>query len=95
MFSKLGVQFLGLGYPSTEKNKQVYPVWCSRLHNHTLFIKNLCKKLGVRPNFGEVRTPHPPSGCAHGTRCINLLISYIDCPLVFCTLGSCADRSIY
>ena len=26
----------------------------------TLFIKKLCKKLGVRPNFGEVWTPRPP-----------------------------------
>ena len=28
---KLGVQFLGLGYyhPSTEKIRQVYPVWCN------------------------------------------------------------------
>jgi len=62
VFKVVGVQFLGLGYyyPSTEKNRQVYPVWCSRLHNHTLFIKKLCKKLGVRPNFGEVRTPDLP-----------------------------------
>jgi len=52
-FSKLGVQFLGLGY--------YYPVWCSRLHNNTLFIKKQCKKLReVSPNFGEVRTPEPP-----------------------------------
>ena len=60
--SKLGVQFLGLGYYylSTEKSRQVYRVWCSRLHNHTLFIKKLCEKLGVLPNFGEVRTPDPP-----------------------------------
>jgi len=59
--SKLGVQFLGLGYyyPSTEKNRQVYPVWCSWLHNHTLFIKKLCKKLAVRPNFGGPN-PGPP-----------------------------------
>jgi len=37
-FSKLGVQFRGLGYyyPSTEKNTQFYPVWCSQLHNHTM-----------------------------------------------------------
>jgi len=58
-FSKLRVQFLGLGYyyPSTEKIRQVYPVWCSRLHIHTLFIKKLCKKLGVHPNSGEVRPP--------------------------------------
>jgi len=54
---KLGVHFLGLGYyyPSTEKLDR-----CSRLHNHTLFIKKLCKKWGVRPNFGEVRTSRPP-----------------------------------
>jgi len=60
-FFLAGAQFLVLGYyyPSTEKNRQIYPVWCSRLHNHTLFIKKLCKKLGVRPNFGEVRTPDP------------------------------------
>jgi len=75
-FSELGVQFLGLGYyyPSTEKIRQVYPVWCSRLHNHTLFIKKLryVKSWGVRPNFGEVRTssPRPLSGCAH--ECITI-----------------------
>ena len=45
--------------------KIVYPVWCSRLHNHTLFIKKLRKKLGVRLNLG-VPDPGPPSGCAHG-----------------------------
>ena len=67
VFQVEGVQFLGLGYyyPFTEKKiKQVYPVWCSQLglHNHTLFIKKLCNKLGVRPNFGEVRAtlPEPP-----------------------------------
>ena len=63
-FSILGVQFLGLGhyYHSTEKIRQVHPVWCSRLHNHTLFIKKLRNMLRVRPNFGEVRTllPEPP-----------------------------------
>ena len=61
-FQSWGVQFLGLGYyyPSKKKIRQVYPVWCSRLHNHSLFIKKLCKKLLVRPNFGEVRTPDPP-----------------------------------
>ena len=60
-FSKSGVQLLGLEYyyPFTEKIRQVYPVWCSRLHNHNLFIKKLCKKWGVRPNFGEVRTTTP------------------------------------
>ena len=47
--------------PFYSKIRQVYPVWCSRLHNHTLFVKTLCKKLGVRPNFGEVRTfPNSP-----------------------------------
>jgi len=68
---KVGVQFLSIGYcyPSTEKNRQVYSVWCRRLHNHTLFIKKLCKKLGVRPKFGEVRTPRPRSGCTCTHEC--------------------------
>jgi len=43
-----------------KKIRQVFLVWCSRLHNHTLVIKTLCKKLGVRPNFGEVRIPPTP-----------------------------------
>ena len=44
--------------PFYENNQTgLYPVWCSRLHNHTLFIKKPCKKLGVRPNFGKVQTP--------------------------------------
>jgi len=63
MSSKLGVQFLGLGYnyPSTEKIRQVYPVWCSRLHNHTLFIKKLCKKLeGSVQILGCPDPPKPP-----------------------------------
>jgi len=46
-------------YPSTEKNRQVYTVWCSRLHNHILFIKKLGKKSEVRPNFGESGPPDP------------------------------------
>jgi len=39
--SKLGVQILGLGYyyPSTKKIRQVYPVCCNRLHNHTVHQK--------------------------------------------------------
>ena len=62
MFSKLGGPILWsrvllLFY---RKNRQVYPVGCSRLHNHTLFVKKLCKKLGIRPNFGEVQTPPTP-----------------------------------
>jgi len=44
---------------------QVYPVWCSRLHNHTLFIKKLRKKLGNPSKFCGVRTPPAPSDCAH------------------------------
>jgi len=52
---KLGVQFqfLGVGYyyPSTEKIRQVYPVWCSRIHNHTLFTKKLCKKHRVHSGW--------------------------------------------
>ena len=43
------------------KIRQVYPVWCSRLHNQTVFIKKLRKNLGVRPIFfREIRTPRPP-----------------------------------
>jgi len=60
---KVGGQFLGLGYyyPFTEKIRQVYLVWCSRLHNHTLFIKKLCKKLGgVLPNFWGRDLPTSP-----------------------------------
>ena len=56
-----GVRFLGLGYYflSTEKNRQVYPVWCSRLHNHTVFIKKPCKKLkGPSKFWGD---PDPPT----------------------------------
>ena len=56
-----GVQFLGLGYyyPSTEKNRQVYPVWCSRLHNHTLFIKKLSKTWGSVQILGVQTSPTP------------------------------------
>ena len=60
--SELGVQFLRLGYyyPSTETIRQVYPVWCSRSHNHTLFIKKLRKKLWVRPNLAGSDPPPDP-----------------------------------
>jgi len=54
------IPWSGVLLPFYRKIRQVYPVWCSRLHSHTLFIKKLCKKLGVCPNFGEIRTP---SGC--------------------------------
>jgi len=62
VFKVVGVQFLGLGYyyPSTEKNRQVYPVWCSRLHNHTLFIKKLCKKVGRPSQFWGGLDPRSP-----------------------------------
>ena len=33
------------------QKKQVYPVWCSRLHNHTPFTKKLRKKLGGPSKF--------------------------------------------
>ena len=51
------------------KNRQVYPVWCPRLHNHTIFIKKLRKKLGGPSKFlgGPDPLPlRPPGGCAHG-----------------------------
>ena len=63
-FSKLGVQFgpwSRVLLPSyRQKIRQVYPVWCSRLHNHILFIKKLQKTWVVRPNFFGVRAPQPP-----------------------------------
>ena len=75
--SKLGVQFLGLGYyyPSTEKIRQVYPVWCSRLHNHTVFIKKLRKKLGGPSTFWGIRNPRPSSGYSMHTH-IHLATSH-------------------
>jgi len=42
-----------------KKIRPVYPVWCSRLHNYTLFIKKLRKKLGGPSKFRGVRTPAP------------------------------------
>ena len=41
-----------------KKIRQVYPVWCSWLHNHTLFIKKLCKKLEGPSKFWG--GPDPP-----------------------------------
>jgi len=56
-------------YPSTVKIRQVYPVWCSWLHNHTLFIKKLRKKLGGPSKVWGVYTPRPqwlrPCHCSH------------------------------
>ena len=42
-----------------KKIRQVYPVWCSRLHNHTLFIKKPHKKLAVPSKFWESGPPFP------------------------------------
>jgi len=56
----VGVQFLGLGY-CTEQNTDGIPS----------FVHCYVKSWGGPSNFfflggGEVRTPHPPSGCARG-----------------------------
>jgi len=51
--------------PFYRKNRQVYPVWCSWLHNHTLFIKNIRKQVWGPSKFWGVRTPRLSSGCAH------------------------------
>jgi len=66
-FSKLGVLFLGLGYyyPSTEKNRQVYPVWCIRLHKHTIHQKAIWTVGGSVQILGRSEPPGPTSGCAH------------------------------
>jgi len=47
------------------RKKQVYPVWCSRLHNLTLFVKKLRKTWVFFQISGEVRSSPTPSGCAH------------------------------
>jgi len=41
--------------------RQVYPVWSSRLHNHTLFIKKLRKKLGGSVQILGGGGPEPPT----------------------------------
>ena len=67
--SKVGVQFLGIGYyyPSAEKldrSTQFSAVgYIITLYSSNSYVKSC----GVRPNFGEVRTPDP-SGCAHAGR---------------------------
>ena len=63
MFLKLGIQFLGLGYyyPSTEKIRQVDLVWWVGYIITRFSSKSYVKSWGVRPNFGEVRTPRPPT----------------------------------
>jgi len=69
-FSKLGIQFLGLWYyyPSTEKIRQVYPVWCSRYIITLCFSKNYVNSWGSVQILGRSRPP-TPSGCAHD-RCV-------------------------
>jgi len=66
--SKLGVQFLGLGYyyTSTEKKLERSTTFGAIGYIITLFIKKLRENWGVRPNFGGSGPPPPiPSGCAH------------------------------
>ena len=64
--SKLGVQFLGLGY-CTEKIRIVYPVSCTAVCYVTV-ITLFVKKVGmVRPNFGGSGPPLPLSSCALGS----------------------------
>jgi len=49
-------------------------------HNHTLFIKKLRKKLGVRPNFGGPNPPPvvmPMSEAMEPRRCIIIIIIII------------------
>ena len=55
------IPWSGVLLPFYRQIRQVYPVWCSRLHDP--FIKKPCKKLGVRPNFGEVRSPQRLCAC--------------------------------
>ena len=84
-FSKLGFQFLGLGYyyPSTEKIRQVYPVWCSWLHNHTLFITVTGSKVGGPSKFWGVRTSWPlvvapmESSCSTLSVCFSFIFTWI------------------
>jgi len=73
-FSKLGVQFLGLGY-CTEQNTDDIPsfVHCNLLRNgnHTLHQKSW----GGPTNFGGPGPTDRPSGCALGIMCVNDLPS--------------------
>jgi len=61
-----GVQFLSLVYYYLLQKtiREVYPVWCSRLHNRTLFIEKLRKKLRGSVQILGVQTPDP-NVCAH------------------------------
>jgi len=53
--------------PFYRKNRQVYPVWCSRLHNHTLFI-TLTLTVGGPSKFGGL-DPWPPVVAPTATPC--------------------------
>jgi len=44
-FAGFNSLFWGITTLLQKEIRPVYPVWCSRLHNHILFIKNLRKKL--------------------------------------------------
>jgi len=63
---KVGVEFLGLWYYYLlqKKIRQVYPGWCSRLHNHTLISKSYAKSWGSVQILGVWTLPNP-SGCDH------------------------------
>ena len=51
--------------PFYRKIRQLYPVWCSRLHNHTL-SKSYVKSWGSVQILGRSKPlPTTPSGCAH------------------------------
>jgi len=67
-FSKLGVQFLGVGYYylSTEKIDRSAQFGAVG-YIISLFIKKLCKKSGGPSKFwgGPDPLPQTPSGCAH------------------------------
>jgi len=64
----LNLMVYGITTLLQKKIRQVYPVWCSRLHNHPLFINKVLKRWRVRPNiFGGSDSPRPTSGCAHAS----------------------------
>jgi len=60
---KVGVQssVYGITTLQQKKNRQVYPVWCSLLHNHTLFnsSKSYVKCWGSVQIFGRSGPPPP------------------------------------
>jgi len=72
--------------PFYKKLRQVYPIWCSRLHNHTLFIKQLCKTFGDPSKFWrgpDPPTPHWLHPCAQiwFTQCYLQITPYLPLPV--------------